>query len=263
MRILPAMSIVGTLLLAACAGAWGQAAPATQPAQTYAAAAKKAALEEFRQAEIPLDRRYTKCSACEGKGLLRDVACTKCGGVGWQFKGDDYQTHLDEYVAYSLLAEKHAALVADDAELRERLEKNRTRYFRIIKERLSASSVPRLSEESGSSTARRSARNEVYYNKLACDMAVALKKKSLGHGVAFSGRVLKVRTAGDARLAEVRIDSAAGERRTCYIPLASASKWVEGTRVRVAGQIVEGADTRKAFGLGEDDAIVRTCAGTE
>jgi hypothetical protein len=255
--------LAGVLLLVVNPLVCGQSQPAARPPKADTAGAKKAALEEFRQAEISLDRRYTKCPTCKGKGLVKDVACTQCGGDGQQFKGDDYQAHVDEYVAYCLLQEKHAAVLADDAESREHIEKNRTRYFRTIKEHLSESSAPRRGDEPNAPAARKGARTDVYYNQMACDLAVALKKKALGHGIAFSGRVLKLRTAGEARLAEVRIDAPSGEKRTCFVPLAADSKWAEGTRVRVLGKIIEGADTRKAFQLGEDDALVQTCAGTE
>ncbi len=255
-------SLLVATLLAGLPAAWGQDKPSSAPS-----GGKPAALQDFHNLERTIERQFKKCDTCKGKGKVSDATCSECGGDRIVFTGAQdtaCQTHIDGYVAHCELIDKYAGLLDNDQSMKDRVLANRAVYLHPIESQIGAHAPPqRVNVDHATAEYRRGETAGSVYSKLACDLVVAARRKSLGHGIAFDGTVTRVYEGQGRPLAEVRLDGPAGEVRSCLVLVPPEAKWAEKTKIRVIGKIIDGAAERKACGLKDDTAVVSPCHGTE
>lgn len=249
-----------------------------------AAATGGKAAEDFRTAARELDRQYSRCAKCKGKGKIENDICSDCDGDGLVFHGD-LQKHLDGYVAYCELIEKYPAELAADKAGHERVLKYQARYLRTLRARTgSRDKLEGVGDEKRTVTYHASGQAVGDCNKLACALVVQSPSRMLNKAIAFGGKVREVLTAKDTgesptasqpaadaarpaaapqALAAVRIAAPEGEVRTCYVPVPAGRTWEPGQEVRVVGRIVSGTAERKAFELPAGVVVVQPVHGTE
>jgi len=174
---------------AALAAAQDQTAPPT-------AEARSAALQELRAKQNALDKLFKPCPVCKGKGKVSDVVCSECGGERRVFTGQldaDFQTHIDNYVAFCELLEKHAAILEADPAVRDRFYSYRSLYLGAIRARMGKRQLQdRAISAQGHAEYRPSKEKVPPYTRLACDLLVASPNKARGHGLAFDGVVTRL-----------------------------------------------------------------------
>ncbi|MCK4341988.1 MAG: hypothetical protein KAY37_09725 [Phycisphaerae bacterium] len=226
------------------------------------AQARRQALKEFRTAEKTLDKLYHKCPDCKGRGKVKERTCRKCEGAGKLFDGD-YQILIDNYLAYCDLMEKHDALLADDKKLGDRIRANQSLYLRTIRSQTGPQKTRKRVMRGGEAHYTRGEKVDGEYNKLARKLTGVTKESPVGHGIAFEGNVLRILTADERSLAEVRIQTVSFASRICYVLVPPDVRWAEDVKVRVIGKILDGAAERKAFELDGQAVVVTPYHGTE
>jgi hypothetical protein len=250
------LGLAGWICLATAAA---QEPPAVKPE------AKAAALQDFRNLERTLEKQYKKCDTCKGKGRVSDAICRDCGGDKLIFTGtqeSQYQTHIDNFIAYCELLDKHAAVLDAAKPDREHILANREVYWHAIPEQMSSRAALNRVKLGQTHAEYRKAECGGVYSKLACDLVVTTKKKMLNHGVAFDGTVTHIYPISGRALAEVRMDTPAGEARQCLVLVPPDAKWTEKTRVRIVGKLIDGQAERTAAKADADLAVVSPCYGT-
>jgi len=242
------------------AAAQDQTAPPT-------AEARAAALQELRAKQNALDKLFKPCPVCKGKGKVSDVVCSECGGERRVFTGQldaELQTHIDNYVGFCELLEKHAAILEAEPAVRDRFNAARSLYLGAITARMGKRPLQNRAIGAQGQAEYRPSKDKVPpYTRLACDLLVASPNKSRGHGLAFDGIVTRLYKAESESLAEIRLESTGGEVRYCYVLVPRGASWTEKSKVRVVGTIVDGTAQRKAFGVEGAHAVVQPCYGTE
>jgi hypothetical protein len=259
-RVIPLL-LVATLF-AALPAARGQDKPASAPS-----GGKPAALQDFHNLERTIEKQFKKCDVCKGKGKVSDAVCSECGGDRIVFAATQdaaYQTHIDGYIAYCELIDKYAGLLDTDQSMKDRVLANRAVYLHPIESQIGAHApLERVKVDHATAQYRGGEAAGGVYTKLACDLVVAARRKSLGHGIAFDGTVTRVSEGKERPLAEVRLNGPAGEVRSCLVLAPPDAKWAEKTKIRVIGKIIDGAAERKACGLKDDTAVVSPRHGTQ
>jgi hypothetical protein len=250
------------VLLTAAAGASAWPDAPLRGDEERADPAKAAAVRDFRAVAREIDQIYRKCPHCNGTGKRYGKTCSDCLGDGHALE-DKYQDFVDQYVRFCAYVKTHAEVLKQDERFAEKVEKNRKRYLHSIQRHIGPRKARTRVSKGSEAEYQRVREVDGKYNKLALVLVREDPEESVGKGVAFGGKVVRLMTSGEKKLAEVRILTVSTRWRTCFVVPPASVKWSDFDAVEVIGKVVAGDAFRKAFSLEPDAMIIEACLGTE
>ncbi len=216
---------------------------------------REAVRADLRKIEWALEDHYKKCELCEGKGKIGKRDCYECAGFARTYQGG-YQFLVDQYIAYCKLFDKHAAVLKQHEDIRERAVEHRKRYLFSITQEMGPKLERNWQLKGGEVELVSSKRVDGQYNELAHDLVRGAKGDPAGKGVALRGQVVRTYERDDRRVAKVRTETVELRSRVCYVIMPDDLKWKDFQKVRVIGQIVKAEALRGALPIRDDKTII-------
>lgn len=223
---------------------------------------QEAARKEIRAVQREMDKFYTRCKYCDGKGKQGERVCRECDGDGRVFDGD-HQAFLDKYLDMCDLMERNADAATGDDRSAKRLVENRDFYLRTIRSHAGPQEKRRRISSGAEAGYRHGEKYDGAYNLLARGLTGAQRGTPTGHGIAFEAKVVRIISKDDRQLAEVRIQAVKFSSRTCFVFVPKDATWKADGAVRVVGRVLDGTAERTAFELDEDALVIQPYYGTE